>query len=59
MAEDGLIHPDDGQMISEKIVEMCDRVKRMDKFVPGTVATLALELDDEVFEISVVLRKKD
>lgn len=39
--------------IAEKVIEMIDRVKTADKFVPGAVAKLGVEVDGERFEISL------
>lgn len=44
---------DQAYAIAGKIVEMAERVQRLDPAVPGAVAKWAFEMDDARFSVSV------
>lgn len=46
---------EDAFAIAEKVIEMAERVRRMNKAVPGTVAKWVFELDDERFDVAVTV----
>lgn len=55
-ADDDMLGWSDAHQIGEKIVEMCDRVRKIDPVVPGAQAKWGIEIDDIQFEI--IVRKK-
>lgn len=54
--DEGILGFDAAYQIGERIVEMADRVRKLDPMVPGAQARCEIEIDDVPFEI--ILRKK-
>lgn len=44
--------------LGQKLVEMCDRVARIDPVVPGAVAKWGFDIDGKSFEVAVKVAKK-
>lgn len=53
---DDLLGWGDAYAVGEKIVEMCDRVNKLDKVAPGVQAKWVIGIEDDEFEI--IVRKK-
>jgi hypothetical protein len=51
-------HPEDLQEIGEKIVEMAERVRDMDRITPGAVARWGFEMDDVRYGVRICVEPR-
>jgi hypothetical protein len=57
--DDSLLGWGDAYAVGEKIVEMCDRVKKLDKVAPGVQAKWVIGIEDDEFEVVVQKKKQN
>jgi hypothetical protein len=52
---DGFLAHGDAYELAEKIIEMADRLKPVNKIMPGTVATLLVTIDGTLFTVALTV----
>jgi hypothetical protein len=56
-SDECFLAPDDVMRVGYKVIEMAERVRRMDKAVPGAIAAWGFEMDEDHFEVRVLFKE--
>jgi hypothetical protein len=54
---ENLFQDDAAAMLGDKVIEMADRLRPVDRAAPGSIATYVFEMDGVTFELELRVRR--